>query len=264
MKKSKKILQILLLDDAKDLAVYYKRNLEKFKGFKVTIETDSNRARSLAQKQLFDIIVIDAKLDYRGFEFGGLRLADDVRPRYGANSVIIVSHYITTDLAQIQGADHEFLSKHQGENPNSFVRALSHKLKEMCLKQYVFVAMPFSEKFSKIYRHIKVGIANAGFKCVRVDKVSHTKSIQSKTFDLVSKSKIVVFVADEGNPNAYYEAGFADAMDKEVIILAKEFKDLPFDIRDRQAIDYGNKPSAIEEKLAKKILSLCHDRPLAF
>lgn len=255
-------ISILLLDDNVDLAQYYKQQIEQYAGFRVTIESDSRRARSLAERQLFDIVVIDAKLEYRGFEFGGLRLAEDLRYRYGANSLIVISRFITAALAQIRGIDYEFMEKHSGNAGRSFERELCSKLREMRQQQYVFVAMPFENTFLSIYKCIKRSITNAGFKCVRVDEVSHTRPIQQIVFELVEKSKMVVFLADNGNPNAYYEAGFADAMRKEVIIVAKSVDELKFDIRDRQIISYRDKLATLENELKQKIFSLRHSKPL--
>lgn len=255
-------IRVLLLDDNADLGRYYKKQIEKIGGFHVTAETDSRRARSLAERQLFDIVVIDAKLNYRGFEFGGLRLAEDLRPRYGANSIIVISRYITADLARVHGIDYEFMEKHSENTGKSFERALCRKLRDMRRHQYVFVAMPFVKALLPIYKQIKVGIISAGFKCVRVDEVAHTRSIQQVVFELVEKSKLVVFLADGANPNAYYEAGFADAMHKEVVIIAKSLDELKFDIRNRQTLIYGNNLSSLNYKLKLKLLALCHSKPV--
>ena len=97
MSKTKPI-SILLLDDNPGLAFHYKKGMEHYAGVNVSVETESMRALALAERQLFDNIVIDAKLDYRGFEFGGLRLADDLNRRYGSNSILIMSRYITSHL----------------------------------------------------------------------------------------------------------------------------------------------------------------------
>ena len=52
-------------------------------------------------KQLFDMVIIDAKLDFKGMEFGGLRLADELRPRYGSQSILVVSRFITRSIATV-------------------------------------------------------------------------------------------------------------------------------------------------------------------
>jgi len=257
----KRPISVLLLDDNPDLVRYYSKQLKRYAGLHLTSETNSLRARALARRQLFDLLVIDAKLEYRGFEFGGLRLADDLRSRYGANSTIIISRYITSSFASVSELSCEFMEKGSDSKGNQFERNLCLKLRQMQSRQYVFVAMPF-QKTSLLYSSIRRGIISAGLRCVRVDKVPHTRPIQEVVFELVEKSKLVVFVADDGNPNAYYEAGFADAMRKEVIPVARSVDDLPFDIRNRNTIVYGNNPGTLAAKIKFTIDAIRFRKPV--
>jgi CheY-like chemotaxis protein len=253
-------ISVLLLDDNPDMVRYYSNRLRRYAGLHLTSETNSLHARNLARRQLFDLVVIDAKLEYRGFEFGGLRLADDLRSRYGANSIIIISRFITSSFASVSELSCEFMEK--GNIGNRFERDLCAKLRQMQRQQYAFVAMPFNKKASPLYKSIKDGIIAAGLKCVRIDKIRHTRPIQEVIFEYVEKSKVVVFVADDGNPNAYYEAGFADAMRKEVIPVARSVDDLPFDIRNRNTIAYGSSPSTLAAKIKFTIDALRFRKPL--
>jgi hypothetical protein len=210
----------------------------------------------MAQRQLFDLLVIDAKLEYRGFEFGGLRLADDLRSRYGANSTIIISRFISASDPQVSELSCEFMDKGIATQANWFERGLSLKLVQMQRQQYAFVAMPYGAETTRLYRHIRQGVIAAGLRCVRVDKIPHTRSIQEFVFELVQKSKLVIFVADGGNPNAYYEAGFADAMHKEVIVVSRSTEELRFDLRNRNAIIYGDNPKTLESKIKSRIAAI--------
>lgn len=254
-------MSILLLDDNPDLVRYYGKRLKRYAGLHLTSETNSLRARALAQRQLFDVLVIDAKLEYRGFEFGGLRLADDLRSRYGANSTVIISRYITASFAQVSELSCEFMEKGTGSG-SRFENDLCRKLRQMQSRQYVFVAMPFTGETPGLFQHIRRGVAAAGLRCVRVDRVQHTRPIQELVFELVEKSKLVIFVADGGNPNAYYEAGFADAMHKEVMLVARSVADLPFDVSNRNALVYGNNPRTLEAKIKSKIQAIRFRKPV--
>jgi hypothetical protein len=82
-------------------------------------------------------------------------------------------------------------------------------------------------------------------------------------FELVEKSKMVVFGADDGNANAYYEAGFADAMRKEVIVVATSLKELRFDVQSRHTITYGSAPGTLASALREKITALRLSDPIA-
>lgn len=258
----KRPISVLLLDDNPDLVAYYCNQLKKYPGLVLFPETNSLRARLLARKQLFDCLVIDAKLEYRGFEFGGLRLADDLRSRYGANSTIIISRYITASFAKVSELSCEFMEKGTGSHGNRFEKELYLKLRQMQKQQYAFVAMPFKGNSDSLYPHIRRAVIGSGLRCVRVDKIPHTRPIQELIFELVEKSKLVIFVADDGNPNAYYEAGFADAMYKEVILVTRSVESLPFDIRNRNAVVYGNKPGSIEAKIKAKIHAIRFRKPV--
>lgn len=254
--KTNNAISVLLLDDNPDLVRMYKQQLERLGPFRVTPETDGRRAFLVAQRQLFDVLVVDAKLDYRGVEFGGLRLADELRPRYGTNAILIISRFITADLMREYGADYEFVEK-------GGLECVCRKICEMWKRQYVFVAMPFGGDIDRIYRaHIKKGVQQAGLKCVRVDEIPHTRPIPEVVFEAVEKSKLVVLVADGANANAYYEAGFADAMRKEVVIVARSVQELKFDVAQRHTIFYGDRPCSLEKTLTRKISLLRLAKPV--
>jgi len=257
-------LSVLLLDDSPELVRLYKRQIESCGPFQVTVEIDGNRARLLAERQLFDFVVIDAKLDYQGTQFGGLRLADELRPRYGTNSILVISRFITVDLMRERGALHEFMDKSDEGQTGQFCSNLCRRIKSMRHRQYVFVAMPFGREYLPIYmRHIKVGVNRAGYECFRVDEVVHNRPIQNMIFELVDKSKLVVFLADGGNANAYYEAGFADAMRKEVVIVASNLKQLKFDVANRHTITYDSNLGLLGRDLTRKLNALRLSPPVA-
>jgi hypothetical protein len=74
---------------------------------------------------------------------------------------------------------------------------------------------------------------------------------------LIQDSKMVVFVADDANPNAYYEAGLADAMNKEVIVVARDVGVLRVDMAHRRVIPYNARlASPLRVRLAKEVQAL--------
>ena len=254
-------LSLLILDDSVHLVELYSQFLMKIKkSISVTKATTGQAAVELANKQLFDVLVIDAKLEYQGESFGGLRVANVLARRYGDNSIIVMSGYITEATMAIHGRQFEFLSK--GSRPGvttqqEFAKSLVRTSESIRAEQFAFVAMPFDPVFSEMYeKQIQPGIEDAGFQAVRVDKLNHNKPIQEVIFELVSRSKLVVFLADGANPNAYYEAGFAHALGKEVVTIVKNVSDLKFDIANRNTIVYGSKPRSVRASLKQKLLRL--------
>jgi len=70
----------------------------------------------------------------------------------------------------------------------------------------------------------------------------------------------MVFLATDQNPNAFYECGYAVALNKEVVTVTDDYSNLPFDVRDRRAIQYGKDLSLLGKALDKMLLFLTGDR----
>jgi CheY-like chemotaxis protein len=169
-------LSLLLLDDDVHLGAIYKQRIEATGCARVTVVRDSVRARDAAMQQLFDVIVIDAKLPYRGDQFGGMRLADELRARYGKDSIIIVSQFITESELRVHGGDFEFIDKSFAGDIGGFAKHIAMVAQRLKRRQYAFVAMPFAAHFRDLYtRYVKPGFQAAGLKCLRADDVKHTQ-----------------------------------------------------------------------------------------
>ena len=67
-----------------------------------------------------------------------------------------------------------------------------------------------------------------------------------------------MFLATDQNPNAFYECGYSVALNKEVITLTDKFENLPFDIRNRNAIAYGDDLTHLLKELTIKLANLTH------
>src|ERR1017187_2354177 len=116
--------------------------------------------------------------------------------------------------------------------------------------------MPFQKKYDGVFSAIEACISKAHYKCVRVDQRAFTKSIIDQVFLELTNSKLVVFLATDQNPNAFYECGYGVALDKEIVTITDAYKSLPFDIRDRNALAYGANMKGLKAKLTKRLLQL--------
>jgi CheY-like chemotaxis protein len=256
-------LSALLLDDNALVCDTYKQIIEHQGQFAITTENDGVRAYGLAMKQLFDVIIVDAKLDYKGMEFGGLRLADELRPRYGVHSILIISRFITRSMMQLYQSPHEFLAKPDSSAIQSFGMEVCTRLTQMRTRQFAFVAMPFSDSYSALYKScILPVVEELGYQCVRMDDLAHNREAYGELVDHLRNCKLVICLADDANPNVYYEVGYAHSMAKEVLIVAQRLDDLRFDIRGHHAIAYGKRPETIRAKLVDRVRRLQHSRPL--
>jgi hypothetical protein len=99
-------------------------------------------------------------------------------------------------------------------------------------------------------------MARQGFHCERIDRTHFTDSMIEQIKRRILEAKIVVFLAEGHNPNAYLEAGYAQALGTEVVIIVDEYDNLPFDVRDDNAIAYHGDLLQLEQKLEQFIKGL--------
>lgn len=86
----------------------------------------------------------------------------------------------------------------------------------------VFVSMAFNETTNNTREAIRNGIINAGYSPKFIDEIIHNKQIVPEMFRLIRESRFLILDITEPNYGAYYEAGYALGLGKEVIICCKE------------------------------------------
>ena len=86
----------------------------------------------------------------------------------------------------------------------------------------VFVAMSFHESAKEIREAIKKGISEAGFLTTIMDEIIHNHQIVPEMLRLIRESKFMIMDITDPNYGAYYEAGYALGLGKEVIITCSE------------------------------------------
>ena len=122
--------------------------------------------------------------------------------------------------------------------------------------QSVFVAMPFTEELEDLYIYgIRKCVEAVGLSCVRVDEVEHSGPIVQEIVDQIRRCRIIIAEVSDHNPNVFYEVGWAHALDRPTILLAREGTSLPFDIRHVNTIMYRNIHS-LEDRLTKRLKAL--------
>jgi len=248
------IKSILILDDEQEALDLLAHLLRPHTAAKLVCTRFPTQAIQLANKHCFDIILLDATLNYNGSQFGGLEVYKTLNGRYGHSSLVCYSQYITDELLQRYGLPFNFVEKQA--NQVVWVEKLATELSEFRTRQSCFVAMPFGHDYDDLFEIIRSCIECAGYRCVRIDEQAFTKSVVEKIFEEIRKSMLVVFVACGSNPNVFYEAGYALALEKEVVTVTDQFDHLPFDIRDRNAIAYGTAPSSLKVTLTAKLNTL--------
>ena len=94
--------------------------------------------------------------------------------------------------------------------------------KEEKVVRQAFIAMIFREEASPIREAFRQAIHEMGYQAVVLDEKEHNNQIVPEIFYEIKRSKFVVVDVTYPSYGAYYEAGYAQALDKEVSICCRE------------------------------------------
>ena len=99
------------------------------------------------------------------------------------------------------------------------ISQLQHKENEI---RQGFIAMSFREETRSIREAFRQAITEAGYAVRIIDEKEHNNQIVPEIFYEIQRSKFVVVDVTVPNYGAYYEAGYAQALGKQVIICCRE------------------------------------------
>lgn len=86
------------------------------------------------------------------------------------------------------------------------------------LNKNVFVSMSFANEMNPVREAIRRGITDAGFSAEFLDEIIHNRQIIPEMFRLIRECRFLIMDISDPNYGAYYEAGYAQGLGKEVII----------------------------------------------
>ncbi|MCL2284072.1 MAG: hypothetical protein FWC26_12220 [Fibromonadales bacterium] len=121
-----------------------------------------------------------------------------------------------------------------------------------------FIAMEISNRTEKINECFKIAIDDCGYMPRRIDEKEHNNQIVPEIFYEIGQSKFVVVDITYPNYGAYYEAGYAQALGKQVIICCRKNESecmgqkSHFDISQKNMIFWNDEDELIE-RLKKRI-----------
>lgn len=124
-----------------------------------------------------------------------------------------------------------------------------------------FVMMPFANPIGSYYEKVfKPAIEKAGLISIRADnEIFGTGKIIDQIWSGIQSAKVLVAVLTDRNPNVFYELGLAHALNKPVVLVSSNEKDVPFDLHHIRVIYYDlTDPfwgSQLMDKVAENILS---------
>lgn len=124
----------------------------------------------------------------------------------------------------------------------------------------VFVVMSFREESDDTYNTIKRVCSSYDFTSQRTDKDASTSRIYKRIVEGIQRATLVIADVSFSSLNVYYELGFAEALGKDVIVIAKEGTELPFDTNDIPTTFFRNQ-TRLEEMLRSRIERLTGRAP---
>jgi nucleoside 2-deoxyribosyltransferase len=104
-----------------------------------------------------------------------------------------------------------------------------------------FVVMQFAERYDMFYQEvIKNQAEAAGFEVVRIDEKAGPGVIFQDIQPEIEQADIIIAEVTPANPNVFYELGYAHALAKPTILLARKGAELPFDIKSFRVVFYSD------------------------
>jgi hypothetical protein len=138
------------------------------------------------------------------------------------------------------------------------------------VEPYIFVLMPFEEIWSE---NVKDEINQAcqqsalqfpDLKWQRADDITEPGRITAQIISAIEQADLLIADITGSNANVLFELGYADALDKPIIVLNQDVQHTPFDIMDwRQIIYSTDNLRQLRESLVRFVVgTLRRDRRL--
>jgi|SRR5579862_3389713 len=127
----------------------------------------------------------------------------------------------------------------------------------------VFALLPDSPGFDELYaRAVSAACADAGVRCERVDQQLFDETTLARVYSRITSADLVIADMSGHDPNVFYETGFAHAVGKVVILLARDARDIPFDLQHYPHIIYDGQIEPLRTELTRRVKWFL-DQPLA-
>jgi nucleoside 2-deoxyribosyltransferase len=103
----------------------------------------------------------------------------------------------------------------------------------------VFVLMPFAKDFEDVYvlgiRDVAEGL---GLVVERADEIEHSENILDAIRARIRAADAIIGDTTGSNPNVFYEIGYAHALERPTLLIARKGSHVPFDLRSINHIMY--------------------------
>ena len=129
-------------------------------------------------------------------------------------------------------------------------------------KGYVFVAMPMTpgdQSLEDVLDGIKDAAKKCGLNAERVDDAQSNDRITDRILESIRKAEYVIVGLTDSRPNVFYEAGYAQGINKTPIYIARKGTKIEFDLKDYPVIFFGG-IKELKDELVKRLVGLSKDR----
>jgi len=113
-----------------------------------------------------------------------------------------------------------------------------------------FVSMPTGRAFADVYDSaILPAIEGNGLKSTKVEDLNAGSVWRLGFQELIESSNLVIAVVGDDNLRSFtgFEIGFAAALKKPIILLARSFQEVPFDLQQFRFLSYSNDPQSLAQ-----------------
>jgi len=128
--------------------------------------------------------------------------------------------------------DYVILDSAMPDDFDSLARSVVALASRIVSGNKVFVVMTFRDESTDTYETIKRACEAFGLEPDRTDKDPTTNRIYQRIVGGIERAAFVIADVSLESLNVYYELGYAEALGKDMIVVAKKGTELPFDTRD--------------------------------
>lgn len=140
--------------------------------------------------------------------------------------------------------------------PNNFLKNFNITNDDFKIdEKQVFVLTPFNNQYRGDFEAIREVCQKLNLRCVRGDEEYLNNDIFPHILKQIVKSRLIIANITGRNPNVMYELGVAHTLDKPIIIIARNFADIPFDLNNKRIVIYENEKELME-KMENSMLNM--------
>ncbi|MCW0436159.1 hypothetical protein [Xanthomonas sacchari] len=139
---------------------------------------------------------------------------------------------------------------------SAFLKAHGIDLSRISIKpRSIFVLTPFHADFDNFFATTSEFGRETNYSVSRGDERVEKSDIFPQILHGIVSSRFIIANITGRNPNVFYELGVAQALDKEVILVAERNAEVPFDIQSKRIIFYDT-PAELKSRLATALARL--------